>query len=306
MFSCSSDEPEISQEVLSFLDELVDVMEQNSINKNDIDWTEFKESVYKQADGAVTIDDATSAISEALTLLCDRHSFFITSSEEFIGGAKRVDCTLLDFTENVPKNEEIGYVQVEAFTGVSNEEMLDYALKIQNSIEEQDNEHIKGWIIDVRQNGGGNMFPMLAGVGSILGDGVAGYFISPDGLETPWGYSDGAAWTGQSIILTLPNPYELKKPQPKVAVLSDNGIASSGEALIISFIGRQNTRSFGEQTCGLSTANAAYTLNTSGTLILTVSTMADREKQIYGESVEPDVILGPAESIQAAIDYILE
>lgn len=306
MFSCSSDEPEISQEVLSFLDELVDVMQQNSINKNDIDWNEFKESVYKQADGAITIDDATSAISEALTLLCDRHSFFITSSQEFIGGAKRADCTRLDLTEDVPMNEEIGYVQVEAFSGASNEEMLEYALEIQNSIEEQDNERIKGWIIDLRQNGGGNMFPMLAGVGSILGAGVAGYFINPDGLETPWGYSDGAAWTGQNTILRLPNPYELIKPQPKVAVLSDNGIASSGEALIISFIGRPNTRSFGEQTCGLSTANVAFPINTSGTLILTVSTMANRDRQIYGESVEPDVSLGPAESIQAAIDYLLE
>jgi len=76
--------------------------------------------------------------------------------------------------------------------------------------------------------------------------------------------------------------------------------------LIISFIGRSNTRSFGEQTCGLSTANAAFALNTSGTLILTVSTMADRNKQIYGSTVEPDINLGASEAIQAALNYILE
>ncbi len=150
------------------------------------------------------------------------------------------------------------------------------------------------------------MFPMLAGVGSILGDGIAGYFVHPDGLETAWGYTDGAAWTGQSTIVTLPNPYELINAQPKVAILSDNGIASSGEALIISFKGRANTRSFGEQTCGLSTANTAFTLDTFGTLILTVSTMADRDKQICGGSVEPDIVLDPSEAIQAAIEYILE
>ena len=34
--------------------------------------------------------------------------------------------------------------------------------------------------------------------------------------------------------------------------------------------------------------------------------MANRNKQIYGASVEPDVNLGPSEAIQAALDYILE
>jgi len=35
-----------------------------------------------------------------------------------------------------------------------------------------------------------------------------------------------------------------------VAVLSDNGIASSGEATLIAFRQRPNTRSFGDATCG--------------------------------------------------------
>ncbi len=47
-------------------------------------------------------------------------------------------------------NEEIGYVNVEAFSGISNEEMLNFGTDIQDAIREQDSEQIKGWIIDLR------------------------------------------------------------------------------------------------------------------------------------------------------------
>ena len=35
----------------------------------------------------------------------------------------------------------------------------------------------------LRGNGGGNMWPMIAGVGPLLGEGPLGYFIGPIGIE---------------------------------------------------------------------------------------------------------------------------
>ena len=40
-------------------------------------------------------------------------------------------------------------------------------------------------------------------------------------------------------------PYRLRRDRPQVAVLTDNGIASSGEATLIAFRERPDTRSFG-------------------------------------------------------------
>ena len=86
-------------------------------------------------------------------------------------------------------------------------------------------------------------------------------------------------------------PYTLKRPAPRVAVLSDNRIASSGEATLIAFLRRPNTRSFGQPTCGLSTANATYPLSDSATLTLTTSVMADRAKTPFGDSIPPDEVI---------------
>src|SRR6266850_8052486 len=72
-------------------------------------------------------------------------------------------------------------------------------------------------------------------------------------------------WKSQNEIwLFLKPPYKLSVPNARVAVLTDIGVASSGEAIAIAFRGRPNTRSFGTPTCGLSTAVDQFPLSTGG------------------------------------------
>src|SRR5687768_10437707 len=78
----------------------------------------------------------------------------------------------------------------------------------------------------------------------------------PDRHETRWEYHGGVSSAGGIPISTVSPAYTLRRSAPRVAVLSDNGIASSGEATLIAFRLRPNTRSFGQATCGLSTSNA--------------------------------------------------
>ncbi len=111
--------------------------------------------------------------------------------------------------------------------------------------------------------------------------------------------------SGGFAITRVTAPYRVRREQPRVAVLSDNGIASSGEATLIAFRLRPNTRSFGEATCGLSTANATYTLSDGGTLTLTTSVMADRQKTPFGDSSAPDeVFISQADAVQRAIAWL--
>lgn len=61
------------------------------------------------------------------------------------------------------------------------------------STSELDAPDLVGWIVDLRGNGGGNMWPMIAGVGPVLGEGTAGAFVDPDDNVTLWGYANGAS-----------------------------------------------------------------------------------------------------------------
>jgi C-terminal processing protease CtpA/Prc len=73
-----------------------------------------------------------------------------------------------------------------------------------------------------------------------------------------------------------------------VAVLTSNNTASSGEAVFVACRGRPSTRSFGNQTAGFSTSNRTFEMSDRAWIVLTGSTYADRNGQLYGREIQPD------------------
>jgi carboxyl-terminal processing protease len=149
------------------------------------------------------------------------------------------------------------------------------------------------------------MFPMLAGVGPILGEGTAGYFFEPDrGFFLEFGYHRGAALAGATPVTVVPSPYELLRPGPRVAVITSARTASSGEAIVVAFRGRPNTRFFGSPTCGVPTANQGFRLSDGGLLLLTTALDADRTRRIDNEPLVPDEITTDDEAAPRAVAWI--
>lgn len=149
------------------------------------------------------------------------------------------------------------------------------------------------------------MGPMLVGIGPVLGEGVAGYFVEPDGTRREWGHTDGAAVLDGIPTLEVEAPYTLRRPATRIAVLTDEATVSSGEAIVVAFRGHAGTRSFGRPTCGRSSANDAFRLRNGALFILTVGLMADREGNVYGGRIEPDERVDGAEVVQRAIDWLM-
>lgn len=163
-----------------------------------------------------------------------------------------------------------------------------YALLAQHVIRQADQAGTCGWIIDLRNNGGGNMWPMLDGVGPILGEGVVGSFVVPDGVKLAWSYQHGQAQLAGSTMTGVENPYRLKHPDLPVALLTSPFTASSGEAIVVAFRGRPHTHSFGKPTAGIPTSNDEYKLSDGAFLILTVALDADRTGHTYDSAIAPD------------------
>ncbi|MEW5984111.1 MAG: S41 family peptidase [Acidobacteriota bacterium] len=290
------------EQARAYLDQLIGLMQANSINRLTIDWNSFRTTVFGQAAGAQTISDTYPAIRVALGLLGDGHSSYQASTGVVIYVPNRSCSASGGSTPTLPVT--IGYIKVGAFSG-SGAQATTFADGIQRAIISADRDDLIGWIVDVRGNGGGNMWPMIAGVGPVLGEGLVGYFIDPTGVESPWVYRDGASWLSGYVQQRVTAPYRLRRDRPRVAVLTDNGIASSGEATVVAFRQRQDTRSFGTPTCGLSTANRSFPMSDGATLNLTVSVMADRTRAMYGDSIVPDeIVTDPGQLVQRAMAWL--
>ncbi len=193
-------------------------------------------------------------------------------------------------------SKDIGLIELPQF-GASMTDMkrageiaTQFAERVQALIRELDVRHLKGWIIDLRQNSGGNMWPMLAGIGPILGEGDLGAFVSAGGSST-WSYHDGQAMINKNAVAVarVADPYKVKTENLPVVVLTDEMTASSGEAVVIAFRGRSKTYFIGMPTRGLPTANQPFKLSDGAILNLTTAIEADRTGKTYDSKIPPDI-----------------
>lgn len=295
---------EMSPAARSYLTQFLDIVQANSIHRKTIDWPAFRRTVMGVDSNEQTVYDLYPKIRAALSLLNDHHSFYKGPDSTTINSpALPVQCADTP-PPAVSVPADIGYVKVGSFSGIGAAEAA-FGQSIQDALRAADRDHLAGWIVDLRHNRGGNMWPMVAGLGPILGDGRAGAFVDPDGGVTWWGYQDNASIYNGERLVTVASPYRLRRAHPRVAVLTNCAVASSGEAVVIGFRSRPEARSFGAATYGLSTANDEFVLTGGGSLFLCVSTMADRAGLTYGSTVVPDeVIADPAQTVHRAIEWL--
>jgi len=284
--------PEISDTARRYLNDFFNIIETKSIMKDSVDFVNLKERTFLYASGAETTTDCYPALRYILDALHDNHSYILDphktlekESSTFNSDNKNplTTCQIINSERN------FGYISVPYWVSINPIESRLFADTLQNQIKRLDKKNIYGWIIDLRQNSGGNCWPMIAGLGPLIGEGIFGYFIStnPTSNQECY-YNKGKVGHGKYEEISIPKPYRLKYKDKRIAVLIGPKTASSGELVTISFIGKQGTRLFGEPTAGLTSANSLTKLSDGATLWLTTSIDADRNLKKYGGKIIPD------------------
>jgi carboxyl-terminal processing protease len=278
-------------------------METTALHRLTIDWPSFRTRVFDAARGAENVAATYDAIRLALELLDDNGHSFYRTHQGVVLRAPREPCTAPTAPRPVLP-VDIGYIRIGSFTGGFDAGNA-FAQAAHDSIRTHDERDLAGWIVDLRGNLGGAIWPMLAGAGPVLGEGLVGYSIFPGGEPRPWEYVAGAALAGGQTQAQAPDPYALRDATPPVAVLQDGRVASAGEAVAIAFRGRPGARSFGTRSCGLATGVVTRSLTNGADLGLAVAWMADRHSGIYEAGVTPDETFGdPAAAVQRAVDWL--
>ncbi len=310
LFSCGTDKGETRdknsteyQQAQNYVNEIVQIMKEHAITRDEVDWGNLESEVSAMAAKAYTIKETYAAVTKALELLGTSHSFLTTDSGQLLANYNRLVCSQT-LQMNEPLIENIGYIRVDGYTTSSDSSDQEFATNIQKQISEQDSASLDGWVVDLRNNSGGNMWPMIAGLGPLLGDGVLGHFFDVNENIESWSYENGSSYLGENKVVTVEEPYTLLNPLPKIAVLSSRRAVSSGEATLIAFKKQYNVKSFGTDSCGLSTGNQAFVLSDGSMLYLTTTIMADREQVKYGNRVLVDQTVDASEVINKAIEWL--
>ena len=311
----------ISPGAAAFLDNAIDIMRQHALHSQGVDWAAVRTEAFKRAGGAFNPIDTYPAIYWALVQLGDPGShlrlppglypdqiaLLQQAEKEALssapGGAHVETSIPTAFTSRrlpeghivTAQGKNFGFVVLPRCSAKDNDGLLLYAADVRRILTDLSAQNPQGWIVDLRGNTGGNMWPMLTGIGPILGDGPVGSFVAADGNVT-WFYQDGKTGTRnpaglETVSLTLEDKPVLMTPSAPVAVLVDSSTASSAEAITIAFHGRPDTRFFGTRTAGKSTAVQPFKMDDGAELYLTTAIDADRSGKAYPDGFTPDEVI---------------
>jgi len=280
------------------LDEALALMQKHYYKKDSVNWDSLVVAAKSRLVASESCEDAFQTVNWCFSLLSEAHSYIMPSAR-----AALYNNDTVQLKRKPPINQLVGEIKTELFTdrriayiSVPWVSTTDSAIctriadSLQNLIAGLDGSGISKWIIDLRKNTGGNCWPMLAGIGPLLGEGVCGYFVSGDD-KVPIVYRNGAAMQGRHVRCRVSGlPYKTKLNN-NIIILTGNRTASSGEIVALAFKGKKDVLQYGEPTAGLTTANSSYKLSDNSMLVLTVSQEADRNGIIYKGAINPDELI---------------
>ncbi len=188
----------------------------------------------------------------------------------------------------------IAYVKLPEHSGAQVSDSL-YAYSVLHFL--QENSSAAGVVIDLRDNYGGNMYPMISAVSPLLPDGEILQFKGKK-RTTP---------VMLDFVLRVVGieASEIRKfPEgTPVAILTNDMTASSGEATLLCFRGLDNTRTFGSPTAGFASANQPFPLKNGYSLALTTGCDVARTGEVFcDDPIAPDV--ETETSLEDAISWI--
>lgn len=291
---------------MAYVDAACDTIRRHSLRRDSVDLDDARRTAYRIAGDANDPRDHYLAVEYLLGTLEDHHSFLMEPEvvQAFDGDGE--ETTVIEQpTHRII--EGCGYIAVPQFPSRDSLLVRAFADSIQLALEAMDAEGVRGWIVDLRNNTGGNMAPMVCGLGPLLDTGVLGQLVDVNGEVQRWWYTDGSYGWDDEEEVHVSRAVVLKRPRP-VAVLISERTGSSGESTTISFVGNSRTRLFGQPTWGLTTGNGEFELPDGAKLFLASTIMADRQGNLMHGRIPPDEAVDqPADwTYDAALDAALK
>ena len=280
------------------VDQSLQLMEENSLHRSEINWKDFRKKVYAQTAGITNLDSLILQYPLFFKWLNDFHGA-VTLDGKCIkwreGKPMRPVNAMIDsvLTKGprlkVARFGDIGYYRVPSPTVLAND-IPKVTQRYADSLCTINPGTLKGWIIDLRTNTGGNFWPMVTCIASVLGDGVIGGIKYIDNRRTTDNYiKQDKVYANNQFYIIPENKCAVSPSGLPVVVLISGATGSSGESMVLAFKGRPNTLLLGETTSGYVTSNNNWTLHPRVNLFLATGFMKDRSGQYYTDGITPDI-----------------
>ncbi len=306
IIKAQSNSPVIVDSVKSYLDKSLLIIEANALNRRNVNWKELRANVYNKAREAKRYEDILPIYPYIFEQIDDHHGSLKFKDKTYSWNKNdviKVNSTIKAATKKYSSvrsekiGREIGYILIPGNNDFRGQHMDSISRDIKNAIAKINDKHIKGWIIDLRVNTGGNMYPMIAGLSEFIGEGRVGGFITPTHQpDGDWIIKDGTFYVDSVKVSPVKyEGYPIKKDVP-IAILISGNTASSGEMTAITTIGRDKSIFIGEPSRGYTTTNLGFKLNEYSGLNLAVNYASDRNGKVYHKNISSGILVSDGDN----------
>lgn len=308
IIKAQSNSPVMADSVKAYLDKSLQIIEANALNSKKVNWQKLRQDVYARVSGAKRYEDILPVYPYIFEQIDDHHGSLKYKSKSYswnkrggpmVNDAIKVATRKYSFIRSERIAKDIGYILIPGNSDFRGQGMDSISSAVKMAIAKINDHNIKGWIIDLRVNTGGNMYPMIAGLTEFLGEGRVGGFITPGYQpDGDWVIKNGSFYVDTvkvSPVMYKGHPVEKDVP---LAILISGYTASSGEMTVITTIGRKNSILIGEPTAGYTTTNLGFKLNEYSGLNLAVDYASDRNGKIYPNNIRPDILVNNGDNFE--------
>ena len=295
----------------AYLQQAITLIRQRHINSSAADWPRIERTASYLAGSAQQTSDTHGAIRWVLAELGEPHSFLVGPDQ--IGAASGARAGSGENDDPMPTGRLVegryAWITLPTLSTIGaggHARGAAYTEALKNTLLSLDEHELCGWVVDLRGNGGGNMWPMLNGLDPLLGAPPFGYFVLPGGQRQVWTRSENGIQVATSPTRPSNSPpgFRLRQQGLRLAVVIGPRTASSGEMVANALIGRSGVRTFGTRSAGLTTGNAVHTLSDGAILILTETAIAGRDGAGIRGPIQPQTAVADAGLVDAVEDWL--
>lgn len=229
--------------------------------------TILKKSTYKEV---------YPLLKQALKIKGGKHSSLVSPEE-----SKKNISQYKKPTISVKNN--VLYVHLPEFTG-STSQAKKYATTVYHKIAKQ---KYTGIIIDLSDNRGGDIGPMLAGTSPIIPNGKIFSIVNANG-ETTNVSLRGSVTDNMGTNINLGKIRKIKNTP--IAVILNRWTASSGELTDLALANNSDVKTFGEKSAGYTSINSTYSMYNGTQINITTDKVKKNNGQIlFNDKIKPDI-----------------
>jgi C-terminal processing protease CtpA/Prc len=290
------------KEVQFLIDTCITILKQNSVSSHTVNWEKVKKNALAKAVGITDGYKLGPIMRYIYGSINDFHGAFFYKDSTFKVEHKQTpvsDSVHKEWNKGISIRTQmlennVGYLRIPYMSTGSREQNNANAQKLNDSLCLLLEKNIKGLVLDLRLNGGGDMHLMILGVQQLLGEGYIGSFHVKK--KEDWILKNNSFFADTSEIVSITPKCNVNAQNIPIVVLVGPGTGSSGEFFLMAFKGRQKTIFLGDNTAGYVTVVAGLPVNGAAYMYISVGYGADRNGRIYKEAIKPDILFTSPDS----------